>query len=187
MLYELVTPGAGPVRLKDAKAYLKVDNKSDDFVVRSLLLATVQYAEKYTGRDFRANSWKLLLDGFEDRICLRRSPVASITQVQYTLAGTLTTIAASVYYLKKGPQFSEVLLLDEQEWPSDGDDVETTNEHTIEITFATAVPALLEEARSALLKHLAYLYQNRGDCSSEEAARRSGATEMYDHFRIARL
>ncbi len=187
MLYELVTAGANPISLKDAKGYLKVDSDVDDTVIRLLLTSVVQYAENYTGRDFRTNTWKLFLDEFEDRICLRKSPIDAITLVQYTLSGTLTTIVNTVYYLKKGHQWSEVLLLDEQEWPTDGDDVETTNEHTIEITFTTEIVRFISEVKAAILHHLAFYYQNRGDCTAKEAAEMSGANEMYDHFRIARI
>lgn len=187
MLYELITPGVNPISLKDAKAYLKQDSDVDDTVIRLLLTSVIQYAENYTGRDFRTNIWKLFLDEFEDRICLRKSPINTIGLIQYTLSGTLTTIVNTVYYLKKGPQWSEVLLLDEQEWPTDGDDVETTNEHTIEITFTTGIVSFISEAKTAILHHLAFYYQNRGDCTAKEAAKNSGADEMYDHFRIARI
>lgn len=187
MLYKLTETGNNPISLKDAKGYLKIDDTADDTVIRLLLTAVIEYAEQLTGRDYRTNTWKLFLDNFEDRICLRKSPVDAITLVQYTLAGTLTTIVNTVYVLKIGHQFSEVLLQDEQEWPTDGDDVETTNEHTIEITFTTEIPRHISEAKLAMLQHLAFFYQNRGDCDVRTAAEQSGADKLYDHFRIERI
>lgn len=187
MLYELITKGDNPFDKKEAKDYLRVDHSDDDSVISMQSFAVIQYAENMTGRDFRANTWKLFLDSFEDRICLQRSPVASITSVQNTIAGTLTTVPTSVYYLKKGYQWSELLLLDGQEWPTTGDDVLTTNEHTIEVVFKTGIVAFIDEIETAMLSQLAYLYSNRGDCTAKEASKESGAEEVYDHFRIDRI
>jgi hypothetical protein len=40
-----------------------------------------------------------------------------------------------------------------------------------------------------MLRHLAYLYENRGDAdpTSEDSIFTSGAAEVYDLFRIARV
>lgn len=185
--YELVTPGAVPLTTAEAKAHMRVTTEADDKLILGMINSVTEYAEN-SGRDLRANSWKLKIDKFEDPICLRKSPVESITLVQYTLAGTLTTIANTVYYLVQSHQFSEVRLLNEQEWPTDGDDVETTNLQTIEITFATEVPRLIASAKSAMLMHVANFYQNRGDCTLEDAAKDSGAQKIYDNLlRIERI
>lgn len=187
MLYTIVSQNDNPVTLEDAKGYLKIDHKADDVSLQLMLNAVFNYAETYTSRDFRETTWKLFLDDFDDRICLQKSPVDSITSVEYTLSGTLTPIASSVFYLKKGHQWSELLLNDGQSWPTDGDDVATTNEHTIEVVFATGKLARLSEAKLAVLHHLAHFNLNRGDCTVEDAAKQSGADAMYDHFRIPRL
>ena len=41
-----------------------------------------------------------------------------------------------------------------------------------------------------ILRHVAYLYENRGDCdpsSAASSAKLSGATFLYDPFRVARI
>lgn len=182
--YELTTPGELPFDLKYAKDYLKnKDITTDDDILQDMIVAVVQSAERYTGRDLRAKTWKLINDCFEDRTLLRRSQVASITSIQYTLLGTLTAIATSVWYLKKGYQFSEILLKENQSWPTDLDDIEAG----IEIVFLTSIPRYIEEYKSGLLRHLAYFYQNRGDCDIDSAIKKSGAFESYNHGRIARI
>ncbi len=187
MLYTLTTEGQVPITLPAAKEYLKVESSADNSLIRLMLNTVTRYAEN-SGRDLRANTWTLLLDSLEARICLQRSPIAAITSVKYTLAGVLTTIASSVWYLKKGLQWSELLLQDEQDWPTDGDNLETTNEHTIEIVFTTGAASQLQAAKLGMMKHLAHLYQNRGDCSAAEAAEKSGAQSIYDDLlRIERI
>lgn len=185
MLYEITDLGTIPIDLdKEAKPYLRIAHGDDDAILHTMIRATVQHAERYTGNDFRANTWKLTIDKFADRICIRRSPVASISQIQYLVSDVLTTIATSVYYLKKGNStFSEVLLSDGQTWPSDLDPIE----HGIEITFLTEAVENLSEMKMGMLKALAWMYENRGDCTAKDAAKESGATDLYDQIRIARV
>ncbi len=181
--YELTSAGPLPIKLKEAKDYLKVDGDTDNKVLQDMIATVVQYAERYTGRDMRSKTWKLVTDCFEDRILLRKSSVAAVTSVKYSVSGSLVTIATSVYYLKIGHQFSEILLSDGQIWPTDLDDIESG----IEIIFGTGTARYSETMKIGSLEHLAFLYQNRGDCDVNSAAKKSGATEKYDQGRIQRI
>jgi hypothetical protein len=181
--YELFNSGTLPFDVKFAKEYLKIENDADNPVIQDMVATVVEFAERYTGRDMRPKTWKLWLDCFEDRILLRKSQVASVTTVKYMVDTSLSTIATSVWYLKKGYQFSEVLLKDGQIWPTDMDEVESG----IEIIFLTSVPRYYEQYKIGMLEHLAFLYQNRGDCDVNSAATKSGASEKYDQGRIQRI
>jgi len=190
-LYSLTTPGTIPVSLATAKSWLKVDADADDQLLTLLLKVATEYAESYTRRDFRANTWTLLQDAFADRILLRRDPVASITSVGRLVSGSYSSVSASVYYLKRGQQASEVLLVSGEDWPSDEDD----REHAIQVVFATQAHRSVDQARLGILRHVAWLYENRGDCdpASGDAgvigrgALLSGATSIYDQFRVSRV
>ena len=181
--YALNEEGTLPIAVKDAKAYLKIENDAELAIIQNLIATVVQYAERYTGKDMRAKTWQLTYDGFEDRTLLRKSQVASITSVKYTVSGALVTIADTVYYLKKGQQFSEVLLQDDESWPTDMDEVESG----IQIIFVTETPRYLAQYKIGMFEHLAFLYQNRGDCDVNSAAIKSGATEKYGQGRIQRI
>jgi len=190
--YELTTPGTVPVSLADMKAYMKVTALSDDVLITSMLAAATRWGENYTGREFRANVFTLLLDSFTDRLCLRRAPVDTIISIKHLVAATLTTVAASVYYLKANTQFSEILLNEDQAWPTDTD----SREQAIEVIFVTKTYPDIESIATAIKRHVAYWYSNRGDCGSSggakgcscgDAAQASGATIVYDQFRISRV
>lgn len=181
--YELSDSGDLPITLKQAKDYLKIDGKDDNQVIQDLLATAVQFGEGYTGRDFRISTWLLFVDCFEDRILLRKAQVASITKVEYLVSAAFITVASSVYYLKPGHGFSEILLADGEIWPTDIDTIEAG----IKIEFKTQVPRSIEQLKTGVYKHLAFLYQNRGDCDEDAAAKKSGATEQYDQVRIARI
>ena len=145
--------------------------------------SATEYGESYTGRAFRVQTWTLLIDSFANRIVLNRNPIDTITTVKYILSGTLTTIASTVYYLKKGVQCAEVLLREDQDWPTDLDEIE----HGIEVIFTTVAYRNISQIKDALYRHIAYLYANRGDCDTKSAGKASGADAIYDQFRIARV
>lgn len=183
-IYTLTTPGAVPVSLDDMKAYMKVTSDADDDLITSMLSAATTWGENYTGRDFRANTWKLNTDAFADRMSLCRAPVASITTVKHLVSDTLETVDASVYYLKKNLQFAEILLNADQEWPTDTDE----REQVIEIVFITETYRDTNAIATAIKRHVTFWYQNRGDCADcRQAATGSGVTAIYDQFRIDRV
>lgn len=183
--YNLVSSAASPVVLADMKTYLKISSASDDTLIQSLIDVATEYGEIYTGRSFRAQTWQLLLDEFDYRIKLRRSPVDAIVSVKYSLANVMTTIAAATYYLKTLQQFSEILVSDGYDWPTDIDNIE----QGIEVNFTTAAyDKAAERIQEAIKLHVAYLYANRGDCDdAAKAASASGASMLYDTFRISRV
>ena len=180
--YTLTTKGTAPVKIEDVKTHLKIETDADDVFLKPLIRTASEFAEKYIGRDLRVNTWTLLIDKFEARICLLRDPVASITSVKHLVATVLTTVANTVYYLKKGIHRSEILLIDGQEWPTNTD----TREHAIEIEFVTEAHPCLEQAKAGIMRHVAFLYENRGDCDAAESVKKSGASALYDQFRIPR-
>lgn len=183
-VYELKTAGASPLSVDDAKVFMKVSSATDDALIASLINATTEWGQKYTGREFTANIWTLLLDEFTTRITLNRDPVASVTTVKYLVSSTLTTVSDTAYYLKKLVQCSEILLEEDKEWPTDIDN----REQAIKIEFVTKSYYCTNEILEALKRHVAFLYSNRGDCPDiKEAANESGVTFMYDQFRISRV
>lgn len=220
-IYELVSFGTSPVTLADMKTWLKFSGvtlpAAEDTLIQALIDTATEWGEKYTGREFRANQWKLLIDGFNDignsserfqrnhlstvsvlpfahphhgrrsgndRIELKRDPVDLIDSVKHLVSATLVTVPNTDYYLKKNTQSSEILLFENKTWPSDTDN----REQAIEITFTTKIYRCTNEIKNTIKLHVANLYSNRGDCpDSRQAARESGATMIYDQFRISRV
>ena len=192
-LYEIASPdtdaGKLPVGLAEMKECLKLPSTpgpEDDFI--SLLLeASTQDVEKALGRrEIRARIWTLLQDDFEDRILLRRDPVASITSVEHLVSGSFVAVASSVFYLKKSHTFSEILVSDGQSYPTDTD----TIEHGIKIIFLTEPHRCTDIAKTAIKRQVTFMRQNRGDCdpsNSREALEASGAEGMLSRLTIKRI
>lgn len=183
-IYQLVSQLASPVNLATMKSYLKITATADDTLIQSMIDAATEWGEKYTGRDFRAITWDLLLDEFTDRIELRRDPVASVATVKHLVNGSLVTVSATVYYLKKLVQSSEILLNEDKEWPTDTDN----REQTIEIRFVTEGYRCKQSIIDAIERHVAFWYRNRGDCpDAKKSAEGAGVTIIYNQFRISRV
>ena len=189
--YELQSAGADPVSLADMKLHLKATSSTtDDALITALILAATEHGEMYSGREFKANTWKLFLDTFSNPMVLKRSPVDTITSVKYLVSDVLTTVASSVYYLKQLTQGAEILLNDGQDWPTDEDD----REQVIEIEFVTKAyvrgAALID---LGIKRHVQYVYMNRGDCEGDvvgsifNTGEKSGANTTYGNFRILRI
>lgn len=187
-LYTLLSLGTAPVLLSEMKGYMGVTSATSDAIIQALLDTCIAWGQSYTGREFTSNSYSLNIDCFEDRISLRRNPINTITTVKYLLSDVLTTVASSVYTLKKGRVLSEILLKDAQTWPVDGDEVE----QGIEIIFVCQAIDVqkLSIAESAIKRHVAYMFENRGDCGdcgSCSGSDKADVESLYNFFRIARI
>ena len=188
-----VPPTVSPVTLATAKSYLKVTSTSDDALIQTLIDAATGFAEGFTRRDFITRTYETFRDffpnwcdsegyyacgnfpvftsntitsftghiGFE----LRRSPLQSVTSVQYLLDNVLTPVISTVFYNTLETDYSEVLTLNNQNWPENAD----VRLQAITITFITGfgdaaadMPAWVTEG---ILQHVANMYEDRGDCS----------------------
>ncbi len=188
-VYKRTDVGTVPVNCVDFKDYIKLPQvvTADDSLITALLSTATDWAERYTRRDFRENTYTLTFDRFPVRICLRRDPVVSITSVTYKVDDVVTTVPAADYYLVKDVQNSWIVLNDEKEWPTDGDESTKGLLASIVVTFVTEAHTCEEDGNTAIQLITAHLYSERGDCPTGDAARQSGATAILDQFRIVRV
>ncbi len=209
-VYELSSYGTpGPLSLDEVKEHLRLDDESEDASVTILLDAALIYVEGWTGREMRANTWTLHLDSWpaNARICLRRSPVDTVTSIKRlvyaegTGLDTLTTVTAADYYLKPGVDFTEVLLFDTPtgsaktgEWPDDLSEQQL--ERRIEVLFVTQAHSSIDLLKGGVLHLMGALWENRGDCLIGSAVsgwvladlfRQCGAAGLLQSVRIPRI
>ncbi len=187
-----VPPATLPIDLATVKGYLKVTSTSDDALITSLIESATDFAEKLTRRDFITRTYATFRDFFP-RWCdsegyyacgflpvirtntfttfggntgfnLRRSPLQSVTSVQYLVDNVLTPVPTTIYYNTLETDYSEVLTLQDQLWPENGD----IRLQAITITFISGfgnAPANMPDwIQTGLLQHIAMMYENRGDC-----------------------
>lgn len=165
--YNITTPAATtPVTLTEVKEHLRLDaaDTSQDTYLTLLIDMATSYGERHTGRDFINKTYTTYRDNFWEPILLRRSKVSSITSINYIINSTTTLLSSSVYGLEDVNDYPYIYLKQNQSWPDETDDIP----QSIIIVFvsgygasATDVPA---DIKMALLSHIAFVYENRGDC-----------------------
>jgi len=160
MRYELDGSGSSPVTLAGAKDFLKTVTDADDTVIAKLIADITSFAERFTGRQLRKNSWIAFRDDLPAEICLMKTPVERITSIQYIDEdGSAQTVDPAVYELKVGTIWATILTSDDQSWPTDIGNISDA----VMIQFDTKAHRLTSEVESCMLRHIAYLYENRGD------------------------
>lgn len=156
-------PAVEPLSLTEAKLYLKVDHTDDDTLITALIKAARETAEAYTNRSFITTVWDEFLDDWADVIYLYGTPVVSITHVKYyNTAGTLTTLASTVYLLDIGSEPARVSLASGQDWPDTDERLGGINIR-YSSGYGAASSSVPETIRTAMLLLIAHLYENRQD------------------------
>lgn len=159
--YSVTNQDPSPVSLQSVKSYMRITSDCDDDLIQSLIRAATSEVEiALGGREIRVRTYQLFLDEFPTRIKIERDPVASVSEVARIVSGTYVPVPSSDYYLKPGQFGSEVLLQADSDWPTDQDAVE----HAVRVTFVTTAHPLSDIAHAAIRRHVAFLYEHRGDC-----------------------
>lgn len=178
ILYELVSAGASPLTLADAKSFMKVTSSDDDGLIQSMIDAATLAGETYTARPFRATQWKKLQDDFSCPIVIDRSDVSVIDSIDYIGSGSPVPVDSDVYNLERGLLCSNVYEAENKSWPEDVDNIP----QAVSITFTTEAVRQIDMIINALQRHVLFLYQNRGDCdclSDTDTLKQSGAINYY--------
>ena len=163
-----------PLKLDTVKNFLKISlsDKSQDDLLNIFIDAATEFGEKYTNRDFINKTYTTFRDDFSS-FCdinttfeLRRSRISSVTSIKFLVNDVLTTVATSIFGFTDVTDYSEIFLKEDQQWPTNVDNIP----QAVEIIFVagygadeTSVPA---DVKIALLSHIAFMYENRGDCNT---------------------
>ena len=175
-------PTQEPVTLQEVKEYLRVDDATDERVVRPFIESARRFCEEHTGRALMSQTLILYLDAFQDMenplwegmrtgpylnyyknyIVLPRSPVTSVTHIKtYDDSDTASTFAASNYYVDSAREPARVVLRTGETFPTA---LRVAN--AIEVKYVTGYTSqysIPEPIRLGIMQHIAYLYEHRGD------------------------
>ncbi|MCK5611364.1 phage gp6-like head-tail connector protein, partial [Candidatus Pacearchaeota archaeon] len=72
-----VAPATLPLTVNEVKEHLRIDldDKTQDALLKVLIRAATDYAEKYTKIDFITRTYETLRDSFIDSLEIRRTPL----------------------------------------------------------------------------------------------------------------
>tara|TARA_R110002153_G_scaffold93829_1_gene226698 strand:- start:554 stop:1210 length:657 start_codon:yes stop_codon:yes gene_type:complete len=175
-------PTQEPVTLQEVKEYLRIDDATDERVVRPFIESARRFCEEHTGRALMSQTLILYLDAFQDMdnplwegmrtgpylnyyknyIVLPRAPVTSVTHIKtYDDSDTETTFSASNYYLDSAREPARVVLRTGETFPTA---LRVAN--AIEVKYVTGYTSqysIPEPMKLGIMQHIAHLYEHRGD------------------------
>ena len=177
-----VEPTQEPVTLQEVKEYLRVDDSTDERIIRPFIETARRFCEEHTGRALMTQTLTLFIDAFEDiddplfegirtgpylnyyknYVVLPRSPVVSVTHVKtFDDSDTETVFAASKYFLDSAREPARIVLRTGETFPTA---LRVAN--AIEVKYVVGYTSqfnIPEPLRLGILQHIAYLYEHRGD------------------------
>lgn len=186
-----------PFSLTTVKQYLKIDpeNTADDNLITGIMIAAVQFAEKYTKRDFIIKNYMTYRDDFSDGFfVLRKSKFQELISFEYKVDDVFIDVPP-VYYTTDQVDYSGIFLKGgtSDAWPNNI----TCRLQSIKIKFKAGYGYLENdipyELKIGIFQHILNMYENRGDCGgSSGAVNCSGALPaqskiIYDQYRIKDL
>jgi uncharacterized phiE125 gp8 family phage protein len=155
MKFKVITAATPePVTLAEARLQCKADsdNTSHDAVLTSLITASREFAEHYTGLALAPVTLEAALDEFpcDDWIDLPMPPVASVTHIKYTdTAGAEQTLDSGDYALSTYELSRRVNLAYGATWPSTQDVADA-----VRVRFVTGYTTVPKAVKAALLLHI---------------------------------
>ena len=160
-----VAPTAEPVTLTEAKAWLRVSTTDDDTLINALITAARQFGEKYCNRIFTERTivgefGGVDVSNFETYkfIQVRRAPLIAISALEIYTEGAYA--ASTDYLLKNINGFPRILF-------PNGIEADETVVYPIKVTGTFGYQTVPEDLKQAVLSHIAFWYENRGDTSAE--------------------
>ena len=173
----------------EAKNWLRVDGSDDDTVIGNLIIASHNWAKRYTVRTLTTQKLKMSIDSIYDAdipikegsyvgidqditrrsIILPQSPVASISNVKYyNDEDTESTFASSSYYLDSASGPAKFVLRNGESYPTG---LRVAN--ALEITYVAGyggVNDVPQDIKHACLIYTAWLFEHRGDGTDRNSA-----------------
>lgn len=161
-----VAPTQEALDLSLVKSWLRLDpsDSSEDVILDLLVAQAVEMFEAISRRTLMNSTFITYRDCWESFYELRKSKMVSITELSYVDEdGNTVIVDNSLYYNDISEDYSHLIFTDDFE-----ETVLFGQLDDIKITFIAGLSdttvKVPKDIQMALLNHILYLYENRGDC-----------------------
>lgn len=152
-----------PVSLDNVKIQLKLSGTDEDDFLESLIKTASLFFESFTKQTLITDTYKTYRTVW-DIFQLRRCPLQSIESIKYfDTEGVLQTLDSGNYYIVKNNFFGKVAFDESFESPSLRNRPQQI-EIEFKVGFGDTTDDIPADIQQGLLEHIAYMYENRGDC-----------------------
>ena len=156
----ITAPTQEPVSLTEMMWHLRVDTSDEDGVIRSIIKASREYCEIFTGRQFVSATYDQTFDGWSTEMILDKPPLSSVTTVKYyDEDGVEQTLSSAIYDVVTNVEPGKIRLAYDQSWAT-----HRSQDEAITVRFIAGygdpddVP---ESIRHAIKLLGAHLYEHR--------------------------
>ena len=194
-------PTVEPLNLQEVKEYLRVEDSTDERVLRPYIESVRRIAEEHMGRALMPQTLTLFIDAFDELedplwegmrtapylnfyknyISLPRSPVTSVTSVStFNDSDTESTMASTRYYVDNVREPARIVLRQGETFPTA---LRVAN--AIKVVYVagyTSAYAIPEPIKMGMLQHIAYMYEHRGDMYEAKAPLPPAIKTMYSPY-----
>lgn len=154
------------ITLDDLKLYLKIDQDEEDDILTVMLNAAIKTAEKLTNIDLLETTYENYRDTLNGDLTLRRGKFNSLSKIELLVDGVYEEVDAADYEVIDNEVFGEVV----DNGITDNSDI---SHKAVKITFKTGFSAtgslVPDDLRTAIMQHVASMYENRGDFDTADA------------------
>lgn len=158
-LVESAAPTTEPVSAAELRTHMRedLDDSVNNAYIETLITVARRYVEARTNRSFVSTTWALYLDEFADVIYLPRSPVSSVTSIQYVdTTGTTQTLSSTLYRTDLFSQPARITTAYGTVWP-----VPQGVTNAVIVTFVSAYTTVPAEAKHAIKLLASHWYAQR--------------------------
>jgi len=161
----------GLAMLSEAKSYLKVDDKTDDFEIAELIQAATKEIKDAIGREFVSATYTHFVDGMDAKaIIVPETPIASITKVEIDSGSSQSTISSDSYTFDadsgviqfRGGESALKALWDTGQDVSHQDARFPDGFRGIKVTYVGGYAAVPADLKQECLTRIADLWHERG-------------------------
>lgn len=188
---QIARDSSDAVPLSLVKSHLRItgENSCEDELIRTYIDTAILCFEALTKRVLITTTFKTYRDIWERSYELRKSPFQSVESVQYyDTDNVLQTLDSSNYYTTDESGYSQLIFNNDASLPTLKD-----RKQAIEITFKAgygdSVDNVPTDVKTALLQHVAQMYDNRGDCEGDccENLLPPTAKMIYNKYRLMQI
>ncbi|MFZ5610180.1 MAG: head-tail connector protein [Pseudomonadota bacterium] len=179
MSYLLLSPPAvEPVSLDEARAYLRLEDETEDALVAMLITTARQTCEGFTGRSLISQTWRYRTQAMTAAITLGHGPVEAILTVREASSLASFDWSAGDYALVQGDGRDQLVL---KRLPATASRLEIDYRAGYGADW-NAVPWPL---RQGLLRLIAHAYRYRDDASAPAVP--TAVTALWQPYREMHL
>lgn len=188
--YVVSTPPAAGTRFvsnTDARAFLRLEVVDiDDAELEAFIDAAQAATERFTRLTLFTTEFATTRDFFGPPFELKRAPLIATVSITRLVLNVATAVTATVFKdINVGVlNYGSIVLKADQIWPSDQDHEERTIEIKFNAGFGAASTDLPPDLIQGMLRVLADMVENRGDCDAQGATISNGGKALLRRFRI---